>query len=101
MVIPAAELRGIIGIKTTLVQDLLYLSKKFHFDAKLQFFQSQPGRVLALIGGMILWLLPLPDELPLAILGISKTTNKLFIFLSLAINFCTIYLIGVVANGKL
>lgn len=94
---------GDVGIfsffKTTIVDDLRYLADKLGIRNYLQRVNNGRYRVVLRIIGIILWVMPLPDELPLAILGVTKTNNKLFVFLSLFINFCTVSGIWLVARA--
>ncbi len=94
---------GDLGIfsffKSTIVEDLRYLSEKFNLDQYFKRVSTGRYRIMLIIIGVILWVLPLPDEFPLAILGITKTNNKFFVALSLFINFCTISGIWIVAQS--
>lgn len=55
-------------------------------------------RILPWVGALIV-ASPLPDELGLALLGISKLRTKSFFFISYAMNFAGIVAIGLVARG--
>lgn len=94
---------GDIGIfsffKTTIVDDLRYLFGKFHLEKYVYRIYNGRYRVVLIVLGVLLWILPLPDEIPLAILGVTKTNNKLFLLLSLVINFCTAAIIWLVARA--
>lgn len=55
-------------------------------------------RVLPWVGALII-ASPLPDELGLALLGLSKINNRYFFVISYAMNFLGIVLIGLAARG--
>ena len=55
-------------------------------------------RVLPWVGALII-ASPFPDELGLALLGLSKLSNRYFFVISYAMNFLGIALIGLVARG--
>lgn len=61
-------------------------------------FTSKIGkRVMALVGGLII-ASPLPDEIGLVLMGISKIKNRKFFQLSFLFNSIGILIIGLVAN---
>lgn len=61
-------------------------------------FASKMGkRLMALVGGLII-ASPLPDEIGLALMGISKIKNRVFFPLSFLFNSIGILIIGLVAN---
>lgn len=53
--------------------------------------------ITLLVGGMII-ASPLPDELAISLLGLSKTRTSLFVLLSFTFNFIGILLIGLMAK---
>lgn len=55
-------------------------------------------RVLPIVGALII-ASPLPDELGLALLGLSKVSNRYFFIISYAMNVLGIVLIGLAAKG--
>ena len=55
-------------------------------------------RILPWVGALII-ASPLPDELGLALLGLSKLSNRYFFVIAYTMNFAGIILIGLVARG--
>lgn len=55
-------------------------------------------RILPWVGALII-ASPLPDELGLALLGVSKLRNRTFVFISYSMNFGGIVLVGLAARG--
>lgn len=55
-------------------------------------------RILPFVGALII-ASPLPDELGLALLGLSKVSNRYFFAISYSMNFLGIVLIGLAARG--
>ena len=86
-------------LKDTLIEDLtsfLNNSAKRRFT---HFIKTSYVRwLLVLIGGAII-ASPLPDELGLMMMGISKTNTKLFVLISLISNFIGILIIGLIARS--
>lgn len=96
---------GDLGIfsffKSAIANELRFLATGLHADERFKRFAGTHYRAWIIFIGIVLWILPIPDEIPLAILGISKTNTRLFIVLSLFINFCTALSIGLVARAFL
>ncbi len=86
-------------VKDKLSEDLLNLiktskSKRLAYLTKLKSLK----RVAPLIGALII-ASPLPDELGIAMLGLSKMRNSLFIPLSFGLNTAGILVIGLIAKA--
>jgi len=76
----------------------LFVERSFFKMAK-RAFRFKFFHWLNVLVGCLLILSPLPDELGISLLGLSKTKTSLFVFLSLALNFLGILLIGWVARA--
>jgi len=87
-------------VRDRLTRDIVSLLRHRHLPRRLHAQLRRPGyRWLAfLVGGMII-ASPLPDELGVSILGMSRMNMRLFIPISFAFNFIGILLIGVVARA--
>lgn len=86
-------------IKDYLAEDILHLLRgsgyeRFSVILKLKLFRW----FIPFIGALII-ASPLPDELGLVMLGLSKTRTKFFILISLTFNFLGILVIGFVARS--
>ncbi len=64
-----------------------------------RYFATSAGQAVLAMVGIIFWLLPLPDEIALAVLGLSKTRKPLFLLLSFSINFLTMLGIVIIARS--
>lgn len=87
-------------IKDRLKQDIIYLlsfNQPRHQRIKVIFKQRLFHWLLPLVGALVV-ASPLPDELGLVLLGLSKIKRWLFIIISLALNFLGILCIGVITN---
>lgn len=86
-------------IKDSLSEDLRWImgklkKKKTPASPRFKFFR----RIMPIVGAVIV-ASPLPDELGLAMMGISKMKTIVFIPLSFALNFVGILIIGLFAKG--
>lgn len=85
-------------IKESLSKSFLYLIKKLKTERLYLLAQSKAFRwILPLIGAIVL-ASPLPDELGVAILGISKIKTSLFAPLAFILNFFGILAIGLITK---
>lgn len=77
------------------IAELIKGKKRGHLK---HLFASKMGkRLMALVGGLII-VSPLPDEIGLALMGMSKIKNRVFFPLSFVFNFIGILIIGLVTN---
>lgn len=88
-------------VKDNLLQDVRWLLrtsklKRFTHVFRLKFFTW----TIPFIGALIV-VSPLPDEIGLAMMGLSKIKTAVFIPLSFALNFLGILIIGLFAQGPL
>ena len=63
------------------------------------FFKSRLIRIFSFVLGGIIIASPLPDELGIGLMGISKMKTRYFLVLSFAFNFIGILLIGITARA--
>ena len=85
-------------IKDSLSEDFLYLIKKSKSERLISIFQLRLfRRVMPFIGALIV-ASPLPDELGLTMMGLSKMKTSLFIPLSFLLNFLGIMTVGLIAR---
>jgi hypothetical protein len=80
-------------------EDIFYLARKIGLERLTKIF-SHPflGWVVPVLGAIII-ASPLPDELGLLMLGISKISTQAFVPLSFLLNFLGIFIIGIVAKS--
>lgn len=80
-------------------QDLQYLAKVTHVNRVAHIFHLQLFRwVMPFVGALII-ASPLPDELGLAMLGLSRISTKKFFPITFIFNFIGIVIIGLVARA--
>lgn len=82
-----------------IVQDLEYLAKVTHANRLAHIFHLKLFRwVMPFVGALII-ASPLPDELGLALLGLSHVSTKKFFPITFIFNFIGIVIIGLVARA--
>lgn len=86
-------------IKDRLSADILYLMKKSKSERLISIFRLKLFRRLVPFVGALVVASPLPDELGLAMMGLSKMKTSLFIPLSFLLNFLGILAIGLIAKS--
>lgn len=86
-------------IKERLSADFLYLIKKSESERLISIFRLKLFRWLFPLVGALIVASPLPDELGLAMMGLSKMKTSLFIPLSFLLNFLGITVIGLIAKA--
>lgn len=87
-------------IKDGLSEDLLWMMGKFK-NKKISILpRFKVFRYLMPIVGAIIVASPVPDEIGLAMMGLSKMKTAVFIPISFALNFLGIFVIGLFANGN-
>ena len=85
-------------IKDRLSQDFLHLIKKSKYERLISIFQLKLfGWLIPFVGALIV-ASPLPDELGLTMMGLSKMKTSLFIPLSFLLNFLGIMAVGLIAK---
>jgi hypothetical protein len=86
-------------VRDRVSQDAAYLLRGPRMRRVLHIFKSRHfRRVLPVMGALII-ASPLPDELGLALLGVSKLRTRTFIFIAYGMNFLGIVFIGLLARG--
>ncbi len=85
-------------VKDALAPDIFYIVGKTHDRRIRHFFHLRIWRWLTPLLGAIVIASPLPDELGLAMMGLSKTRSFLLIPISFTCNFIAILLIGLAIN---
>jgi len=86
-------------IKDRLADDFLYLIKKSKFGRWVSIFHLRLFRWLVPFVGALIVASPLPDELGLTMMGLSKMRTSLFIPLSFLLNSLGILVIGLIAQS--
>lgn len=86
-------------IKDYLAEDISYLLQKSGYEKFTEIFRRKFFRWLLSFLGALVIASPLPDELGLAMLGLSKTRTKLFVLISFSFNFIGIFAIGLIAKS--
>lgn len=86
-------------IKDSLVEDISFVVKKTNQEQFIKIIQRKLFRWLVPFVGALIVASPLPDELGLAMMGLSRMKISLFIPVSFLLNFFGILIIGVIAQG--
>lgn len=85
--------------KNNLSGDLIYLSQKSGFKKFTAIFRTKFFRwVIPFIGALIV-ASPLPDELGLVLMGVSKIKSSSFILISFLLNTTGILIIGIISKS--
>ncbi|MDB5225178.1 MAG: hypothetical protein JWL87_130 [Candidatus Adlerbacteria bacterium] len=86
-------------VRDRVSQDAAYLLRGSRIRRALHIFKSRHfRRVLPVMGALII-ASPLPDELGLALLGVSKLRTRTFLLIAYGMNFMGIVFIGLLARG--
>ncbi|TSC96114.1 MAG: Uncharacterized protein Athens071426_288 [Parcubacteria group bacterium Athens0714_26] len=85
-------------IKNNLAEDLFYLIKKSRSKRFFLIFHLRLFRRLTILLGALIIASPLPDEIGLAMMGLSKLKTYIFIPLSFILNSSGILVIGLIAQ---
>ncbi len=85
-------------IKDRLAEDFLQLIKKTRSERLVSIFRLKLFKWLVPFFGALIVASPLPDELGLAMMGLSKMKTSLFIPLSFFLNSLGILIIGIIAK---
>lgn len=86
-------------IKNTLIEDIFYLIKKEKRKKLKSIFKTRLFRWFTPLLGALIIASPLPDEIGIAMMGLSKMKTSLFIPISFALNFLGILIIGLIVRG--
>ncbi|MBI4118928.1 MAG: hypothetical protein HY452_01560 [Parcubacteria group bacterium] len=86
-------------IKDRLAEDFLQLIKKTKSERLVSIFRLKLFKWLVPFFGALIVASPLPDELGLAMMGLSKMKTSLFIPLSFFLNSLGILIIGIIAKA--
>ena len=86
-------------VKNNLMEGLTLWLRR-HRERKILLLFSNPwfDKTLFILGALIVFS-PLPDELGLALMGVSQIRNILFFPISFALNFCSILILGLIARN--
>ena len=85
-------------IKEKLVEDFLFILKETKSRALIKAYHSHIFRWLMPVLGAFVILSPLPDELGIAMMGVSQIKTVFFVPLSFSLNFISIFLIGLLGK---
>lgn len=85
-------------IKNNLSKDLIYLVRKTRNERFSSIFRLRLFRHLMTLAGAVVIASPLPDELGLAMMGLSKIKTSLFVPISFLLNSTGILIIGLIAK---
>lgn len=88
-------------VRDTLLEDIRGLLAISHADRFAEIFRLQLFRFLAPFFGAVIIASPLPDELGVALLGLSDMSTKKFAVFSFVLNTAGIFIIGGVARAIL
>lgn len=88
-------------IKDSLSEDIYWLIKKTKQDRLFSIFKLKLVRWVVPFLGALMVASPLPDELGLTMMGLSKIKTSAFIPISFLLNFFGILIIGLFAKGIL
>lgn len=86
-------------IKDNITEDISYLMKRMKQERFIKIFQLKFFKWLIPFIGALIVASPLPDEIGLAMMGLSKMKTSLFIPISFLLNFAGILIIGLIAKG--
>lgn len=86
-------------IKTHIADDLTLLLQKVRHERTMEIFNLKIFRWIVPFFGAIIIASPLPDELGVTLMGLSKTKTKVFIPLSFILNFLGILIIGLATKS--
>ncbi len=87
-------------IKDSLAQNISYLIKRTKQERLVKIFQLELFKWLVPFVGALVVASPLPDELGLVMMGLSKMKTALFIPISFILNSLGILIIGLIAKGS-
>jgi len=88
-------------IKDRMFENVNWLIKKTRQERFVSIFRLRLFRWLVPFIGALIIVSPLPDELGLAMMGLSKMKTAIFMPLSFVLNFLGILIIGLFAKGSL
>lgn len=88
-------------IKDRLSDNFLHLIRKSKSKRLISIFQLKLFRWLVPFIGALIVASPLPDELGLAMMGLSKMKTSIFVPISFLLNFLGILIIGLIAKAYL
>lgn len=86
-------------IKDSLSEDIKWLIKKTRQEKLMSIFKLKLFRWLVLLIGALIIASPLPDEIGLTMMGLSKMKTVVFIPISFLLNFLGILIIGLIAKS--
>ena len=86
-------------VKNKLSEDILYLLKKSKSEQLISIFRLRIFRWSTVFLGALIIASPLPDELGLAMMGLSKIKTSLFIPISFLLNSLGILIIGLIVRS--
>lgn len=86
-------------IKDSLSEDIHWLMRKTKYERLVSLFRPKRFKWLVPFVGALIVASPLPDEVGLAMMGLSKMKTTFFIPISFILNFLGILVIGLFAKG--
>lgn len=86
-------------IKDRLAEDVTYLIKAGHYEKYFSVFHLRFFRWLTPFVGALIIASPLPDELGIAMMGLSKMRTAILLPVSYIMNFIGIYSISIIAQA--
>ncbi|MDO8430082.1 MAG: hypothetical protein Q7S73_01830 [bacterium] len=86
-------------IKDNLAKDIKWLIDKTKQERLVSIFKLKLFHWLIPFIGALIVASPLPDEIGLAMMGLSKMKTQLFIPISFLLNFIGIFILGLIAKG--
>ena len=88
-------------IRDRLADDLVYLLRLSHHERWLAIFHRRLFRRLIPFLGALVIISPLPDELGIAMMGLSRMKTLMFVPLSFGLNFIGIVIVGIISRSLL
>lgn len=86
-------------VKDSISEDIKYFIEKTKLQKLTAIFKLKPLRWLTVLLGALIIASPIPDELGLAMMGLTKIKNSAFILISFTLNFFGIFIICLIAKG--
>jgi hypothetical protein len=86
-------------VRDRVAEDTAFLLSHSKFTRLPKIFKTRLSRFMVPLVGALIIASPLPDELGLALLGMSKMNDRRFLLLSFLLNAGGILIIGLVANS--
>ena len=88
-------------VRNSVAKDLEYIAQQHHQDRLVHIVKQRLFRWMLITLGAIIVASPIPDEIGLALMGISRMKLVHFIPLSFVLNFCGILIIALIAKSMM